>query len=157
ERGRVSWLDLSGNAKITAPGLRVWIVGHPNRFSGPGRPPNLFAPKSSRIARQLLLAPQQFQTQSELARSTGLGDGYVSRIVRRLQHENLLVEDRQGGLRPRDPNLLLDAWQSEYDFSRHQILKGQISARSGEELLSKIVPQLTRHELKFAATGLPAA
>jgi len=34
----VSWFDLSGNADIDAPGLRVLIEGKPNRFVRSGRP-----------------------------------------------------------------------------------------------------------------------
>ena len=53
----VSWFDLSGNANIVAPGLRIQIEGKPNRFVRPGRPSTVFAPKSSRIARHLLIDP----------------------------------------------------------------------------------------------------
>ncbi len=34
----ISWMDLSGNADITGPGLRIRIEGRPNLFKGPGRP-----------------------------------------------------------------------------------------------------------------------
>jgi hypothetical protein len=153
----ISWLDLSGNARITAPGLRIWVEGRPNRFSGPGRPPNLFAPKSSRVTRQLLLKPLEFQSQSELVRSTGLDDGYVSKIFHRLQQAKLLESDPKGRVRPRDPDLLLDAWHSVYDFGRHDVLKGHIAARSGSELLQRMSTELRRHNIDHAATGLGAA
>jgi hypothetical protein len=83
DSAETSWLDLCGNAKITAPGLRIWIEGRPYKYIDRGRPPNLFAPKSSRITRQLLLDPKRFHSQAHLAQLTGLGDGYVSKIVRR--------------------------------------------------------------------------
>jgi hypothetical protein len=157
EKSGVSWLDLSGNAKIFAPGLRIWMEGRPNKYSNRGRPPNLFASKSSRVARQLLLQPQRFRTQAELARQTGLDDGYVSKIVRRLEQEHYLDKDDEGAVRPRDPNLLLDAWYGAYDFSRHRILKGHVPARSGDELTHKVARQLSHEKLDYAATGLAAA
>lgn len=46
EAARVPWFDLSGNAHIVAPGLRIIVEGRPNRFRGPGRPASLFAPNS---------------------------------------------------------------------------------------------------------------
>ena len=156
-RSDISWLDLSGNAKIVAPGLRIRVEGRPNKFTDRGRPPNVFAAKSSRIARQLLLHPQQFQTQAELARQTELGDGYVSKIVRRLEQEQYLDANDDGAVRPRDPNLLLDAWHDAYDFNRHRIIKGHAPARSGDELLQRIVKSLSREKLEYAATGLSAA
>ena len=157
DRSGISWLDLSGNAKIVAPGLRIRVEGRPNKYTDRGRPPNVFAAKSSRIARQLLLHPQQFQTQAELARQTGLGDGYVSKIVRRLEQEQYLDANDDGAVRPRDPNLLLDAWHDAYDFNRHRIIKGHVPARSGDELLQRIVKSLSREKLEYAATGLSAA
>lgn len=157
ERSQVSWMDLSGNAKIVAPGLRIQVQGRPNRFSERGRPPNVFAPKSSRVARQLLLHPGQFQTQAGLARETGLDDGYVSKIVRRLEQEQYLDSSDEGAVRPRDPNLLLDAWQAAYQFSRHRILKGHVPARSGDELLQRLAKSLAREKFDYAATGLSAA
>jgi hypothetical protein len=157
EQARVSWLDLSGNAKILAPGLRIWIEGRPNKYVERGRPPNVFAPKSSRIARQLLLHPERFQSQVELARQTGLDDGYVSKIVRRLKHECYLDTNEDGAVRTRDPNLLLDAWYDAYDFDAHRIIKGHVPARSGDELLQRVVKEVAPGKLAWAATGLGAA
>lgn len=163
DHSRVSWLDLCGNAKIVVPGLRIWIEGRPNKYIDRGRPPNLFAPKSSRIARQLLLDPRRFQTQADLARQTGLGDGYVSKIVRRLGLEHYLEANKDGGVRPHDPNLLLDAWQDAYDFNHHRIIKGHVPARSGEELLQRVVKEIgqdneiRRDKVDWAVTGLGAA
>jgi hypothetical protein len=153
----MSWLDLCGNAKMVAPGLRISIEGRPNKFSERGRPPNVFASKSSRIARQLLLHPLQFQTQVALARQTGLGDGYVSKIVRRLAQEHYIDADEERAVRPRDPNLLLHAWQDAYDFNRHRIIKGHVPARSGEDLLQRVVEEIRHDNLEWAMTGLSAA
>ena len=157
DRSGISWLDLSGNAKIVAPGLKIRVEGCPNKYTDRGRPPNVFASKSSRIARQLLLHPKQFQSQAELARQTGLGDGYVSKIVRRLEQERYLDANDDGAVRPRDPNLLLDAWHGVYDFSRNRIIKGHVPARSGDEILKRIVRSFSHEKLEYAATGLSAA
>jgi hypothetical protein len=157
EQSRMSWLDLCGNAKIVAPGLRIWIEGRPNRYSERGRPPNVFASKSSRIARQLLLHPQRFQTQADLARQTGLGDGYVSKIVRRLGQEHYIDANDAGAVRPRDPNVLLDAWHDAYDFNRHRIIKGHVPARSGDELLQRVIKEIIHEQPECAVTGLSAA
>lgn len=157
EQSQMSWLDLCGNAKIVAAGLRIWIEVRPNKFSDRGRPPNVFASKSSRVARQCLLDPACFHTQAELARLTGLDDGYVSKIVRRLKQENYLDVSEEGAVRPRDPNLLLDAWQESYDFNRHRTIKGHVPARSGDDLLQRVVRVISQEKLEWAVTGLGAA
>jgi len=157
EEHEIAWLDLSGNARIKAPGLIINVEGKPNRFKSAGRPPNLFAPKSSRIARQFLIQPNRALNQRELSQAAGLDEGYTSRIVRRFEENGLVVRDREGLLKPKDPEQLLDAWHEAYDFMRHRIIKGHVAARSGEELLHKIAGVLEKQAPGYAATGLGAA
>jgi hypothetical protein len=154
---KLSWIDLSGNAHIKAPGLLIHIEGRPNRFKSAGRPPNIFAPKSSRIARQLLIKPNKNFTQRKLSRVTGLDEGYTSRVVRRLEENRLIRRDDNGSIIAHDPDQLLDAWHEAYNFSKHQITKGHIAARSGDELLHRVARSLAEHEIDYAATGLAAA
>lgn len=59
EEAGVGWRDLSGNAHTIVPGNPMIVDGEPNRFRSAGRPPNLFAPKSSRIVRWLLIHPAE--------------------------------------------------------------------------------------------------
>lgn len=153
----VSWLDLSGNAHIVAPGIRVRIEGRANLFKRPGRPSSAFAPKSSRIARWLLLHPGESMTQREIARATDMDEGFTSRIVARLEDDELVVREPDGAIRARDPDLLLDAWREDYDFSKHEIVKGYVPARSGDALLRRIAGELRSLETDHAATGMAAA
>ena len=156
DESQISWIDLSGNAKIVAPGLRIWIQGQPNKFTRRGRPSNEFAPKSSRVARQLLTSPATFQSQAEIARRTKLGDGYVSRIIGRLCEQDLIEQNKEG-VRPSNPDVLLDAWRAVYDFSRSRILKGHVSARTGDELQAKLADKFRRKNVEYAMSGLGAA
>jgi DNA-binding Lrp family transcriptional regulator len=152
----VSFVDLSGNADISAPGLRIHIAGKPNLFLSRGRPSSVFAPKSSRLARVLLQEPRQWLRQSELSRLTQLGAGYVSRICERLEEDHL-IERSKAGVRPRDPGLLLDAWRVEYDFRRHEVRPGHVASRSGEELARRVVETCEDLRIPYALTGLAAA
>lgn len=151
------WIDLSGNAHIKTPRLLIHVEGRPNRFKKVGRPANLFAPKSARIVRQLLIEPKKGYNQRELSQITGLDEGHTSRIVRRLEELSLIDRDDKGSLRPSDPDDLLEAWLEAYDFSKHQIIKGHIAARSGVELLKRIAQTLTEQKINYAATGLAGA
>ena len=153
----VSWMDLSGNARIVAPGLRILIEGKPNRYKRRGRPSTAFAPKSSRIARWLLMHPDESLTQRELARATGTDEGHTSRVVGKLLEDELIVRTDGGALRPRDPDLLLDAWREVYDFRKHLVVRGHIAARSGDSLLHQLVAGLKRASVPHAVTGLAAA
>lgn len=157
EDAEVAWLDLSGNARIFAPGLRVVIEGKPNRFKRRGRPSSAFAPKSSRLARWLLMHPDRPFTQRELAQATGVDEGLTSRIVARLEEDRLVTRDSKGAIRPRDLTTLLDAWREVYDFSKHQIVRGHIPARSGDVLLKQLANTFCESGVHYAATALGAA
>jgi hypothetical protein len=153
----VSWMDLSGNASIEAPGLRIHIKGHPNQFKRPGRPGSLFAPKSSRIAHWLLLHPERAFAQRELSQAVGMGEGFVSRIVRGLEEQELVVRESSGAVRVGNYDVLLDAWRETYDFSRHTVIRGHIAARSSDELLRRVGEHFEAARLQYAVTGLAGA
>jgi len=153
----VGFIDLSGNVNIKAPLLLIHVEGRPNLFVPRGRPSSVFAPKSSRIARLMLLDPERWWLQQELAESGDLGAGYVSRICKRLESERFIERNADRAVRPRDAHLLLDAWRNRYDFAAHKIVRGHVSARSGEELASRVSSVLEDSKHRYAMTGLAAA
>lgn len=155
EEANVAWLDLSGNASLFGrPGLRIHIEGKPNQFKVVGRPQNLFAPKSARIARCLLMAPVQAFSQRELAERTGLDEGFTSRIVRGMEERQLVRRNKSGAVVLADPEIMLEAWREAYDFNKHNILRGHVAGRSGMDVLKQSAAALGRHGLRYAATGL---
>jgi hypothetical protein len=157
KRAGVSWLDFSGNAHIIAPGIRIIVDGRPNQFPKRGRPSSAFAPKSSRIARWLLMHPANPMAQREISQATDVSEGLVSRVISRLAEEHYVVRDDSGQVRVSNPQLLLDAWQEEYRFSRHTIIQGHVAARSGDALTRFVADALSAAKVEHAATGLSAA
>jgi hypothetical protein len=155
DRARLNWIDLSGNAHVRAEDLHILVQGRPNQWRSRGRPSSAFAPKSARVARALLQAPQRWWLQKDLVASTGLDDGSISRIVRRLDEE-FLLERRERKLRPRDPGLLLDAWAQDYRFGGHDIVPCHLTG-SGIDLARTVASRLGSMSVHHAFTGLPAA
>ncbi|MDT8365426.1 MAG: hypothetical protein RRA15_02915 [bacterium] len=156
-REQINWFDLSGNIHLDAPGIRIIIEGKPNQFKKRGRPINLFAPRSSRIVRILLLNPGMEFTQSDLVGKSGLNKGSVSRIVRRMVESDLLSQTNDGKYHVNDPSQLLSAWYDKYDFEEHRIVRGHVPSRTGEELLKKLVSSFKDQAIPCWATGLAAA
>lgn len=154
DRG-LNWIDLSGNAYIRAEQLYVSCEGRPNAFPARGRPASAFAPVSARVARQMLIDPARWWRQKDLVVATGLDDGRISKIVRRLD-DDLLLEREGPELRPSSPDLLLDAWADAYRFDRHDIVLGHASG-GGIELARSLSERLTSAGVTHALTGLPAA
>jgi hypothetical protein len=155
EQRNLSWIDLSGNARLRDHELFVWVEGKPNRFPRRGRPSSPFAPKSARATRLMLIEPWHWWRQKDLAKATELDDGHLSRVVRRLDEDELL-DHRDSEFRPRDPDLLLDAWADDYRFDRHDVVVGHLTG-TGAELASELSSRLTDAGAKHAFTGLPAA
>ncbi|MCC7495892.1 MAG: hypothetical protein IT204_26300 [Fimbriimonadaceae bacterium] len=156
----VSWLDLSGNADISAPPVRIRILGEPNRFKRPGRPTTLFAPRSARVARVLLQHSEQTWLQGELADLSGLSRGFLSRLLPRYEEAGFVTREplgRSARYRCVDPDGLLAAWRADYDFTGHTILRGHVASRTGPELLRELANSLSMQQIDYAATGLAAA
>ena len=156
-RAGVSWLDYSGNAHIVGPGIRIIIDGRPNLSPKRGRPSSAFAPKSSRVARWLLMHPTEALAQRDISQVTGVSEGLVSRVVSRLEEERYIVRDDGGRVRLSNPQLLLEAWQDEYRFAKHTVLRGHVAARSGDALTRSVAEALSAAKIDHAATGLSAA
>jgi len=153
EQEGVGYVDLSGNAHLRDHDWYVHVEGRPNRFPTPGRPSSPFAPVGARVARALLNEPERWWRQVELVDATGLDDGRVSHLVRRLS-ELELVELDHGKLRPLDPAVLLDALAEAYEFRKHEIVAGHVSG-AGISLARHLGEALRGN--KHAFTGLPAA
>lgn len=155
-QAELSWLDLSGNARIVAPGIFYQNLGNPNRFRRAGRPESAFGAKGARITRRLLMEPDRAVKQRTLAFSTGLDEGHTSRIVGKLVEAGL-VERGKDGIRVADSNALLAAWRDDYRFDRHHVIRGHIASRGGNQLIQATAAILSRREEPYAATALPAA
>jgi len=156
EEEGLAWLDRSGNASIRAPGLRILMRGHENRFKKRGRKATPFAPQASRIARQFLLDDNRSYTQKQLVEATGLDQGFVSRVLRRMEEDHLLAR-RARQYEVTDRTLLLSSWQEVYDFTKHRVIKGHIAARSSEDLTAVLSTAFQNEGLTSAATGLAGA
>jgi hypothetical protein len=153
----VGWIDLSGNAHLNTDSFSIHVEGKPNQFKQKGRPANPFAPKSSRISRFLLAHPNQRFRQKEIADRAGVGRGWTSKVVRRLEEKGLVRRDEDGRVEVPDPSLLLDAWHEKYDFSKHRILKGTVASKDSTALTERLAQAFESAGLKHAATGLAAA
>jgi DNA-binding Lrp family transcriptional regulator len=155
DKENLNWIDLSGNAHFRTDDFYVHVEGKPNKYPTRGPTPSPFAPRSSRIAHAMLLNPRRWWRQAELAEELSLNDGYVSRIVRRLEDEKLLERDHKE-VRPRDPDLMLDAWVDDYRFDRHRLVVGHATG-SGVDLSRTLNSRLEEAGVDHAFTGLASA
>ncbi|HEY4238848.1 MAG TPA: hypothetical protein VGM88_03500 [Kofleriaceae bacterium] len=153
----MSWLDLSGNADIRGPGMRIRIRGEANRYVRRGRPSTPFAPKSSRVVRWLLLHPRATYTQIEIAAQTQVDRAQISRIVARLAEDELLRVGSDGRVGIADRKRLLAAWSAAYRFDQHHIVRAHVPSRTGTATEAVLSTMLSAEGIRHAFTGLAAA
>lgn len=153
----ISWVDLSGNAHLSTNSLLIHVEGKPNQFKQKGRPANPFAPKSSRISRFLLAHPNERFRQKEIANQAGVGRGWTSKVIRRLEEKTLVRRGEDGRVEVPNPSLLLDAWHEKYDFSQHRVLKGTVASKGSARLTKRLAETFESADVEYAATGLAAA
>ena len=122
ERG-LSCMDLNGRQWIRAEGVLVdRKPSNEHRYGPPQPQPDIFQPKSSRIARTLLSHPDRAWSQAELGHRTGLSPGMVSRLVRHLVNEGFVTQDRRT-FRLSRKDALLDAWAASDDWAKRTTVR----------------------------------
>jgi len=99
-REGISWIDLSGNMRVSVPG-KIYIerTGNKNKFPDTAPIKKIFEGTSSLVSRALILKPDGFSSQYELldfinSRSANITPGTVSRVLGSLENELLITKDR---------------------------------------------------------------
>jgi|JI10StandDraft_1071094.scaffolds.fasta_scaffold198914_2 hypothetical protein len=151
----MSWIDEAGNADIRSGSLRILVEGKRPATKPRGRPTDLFAPRSSRVARALLVDDTPL-TQAELVAATGLSQGFVSRIVTSLEEKGYVHRDAGKVVLESRRGLLVD-WDAGYDFSRHTVVRGHSPNAMSETPATTLGALLHDIDVRHAATGLAAA
>jgi hypothetical protein len=118
-RKRVSYLDEAGNCRLAAPGLFIEIEGRAKTRSDTRATVDVFAPKSSRIARILLTDPKRGWQVQALAKEAQISLGLASKTKRALV-EQAFAQERDGLLYAREPDGLLQLWSQRYQVTRLQ-------------------------------------
>ncbi len=138
------------NAHIVAPGLRIHVVGKPNKFTHSGRPKNLFAPKSSRIIRQLLIESSHAFTQRELTKDTGVDEALVSRLVRELEREAQNPRRSRRGAARKIPIFCSTLGMSDTRFASTKSLRGSLQSEAAIRYCKAYPKSLKKYGVKYA-------
>lgn len=133
EKYDMSWLDMTGNARISFPKLFMKVHATDKDPTVTKRDQrSLFSPKTARVIKHLLIAPIPAASGRELAQMLRISEGLISKTRQTLldQHWAEVVQD--GWLRLTDPDAVLDAWR-DYGDTPHVAFRGYTSMR-GKDL-----------------------
>ncbi len=154
----VNYLDQTGNALIKLSNPAVYIESR-----GSARNPDpkkrgtirLRGPKAGRLIRTLVDIQPPY-TLKELAQSTNLAPGYISRTLDALNEETLIKRAPRGPVEAVDAPALLRRWASSYDVFRSNQSMMFIAADGLERLVEELVAEIERGA-QVAVTGSVAA
>ena len=159
EEAGVSGIDLNGNGILLAPDLALWRSGQGNRFKESQPIRNIFRGTSSLLCRSFLLCPTfptltelQIFTRTRFLEHSGivsehLTKGTVSKVVRSLEEENIIVRG-QDGVKLASAHRLLDRLRGSYSRSSGKRIEGTTSLSS-----AAIWERLRASEGRYIATG----
>jgi len=149
ERG-IGYLDEAGNCRISVSGFFLQIEGRRNARPDTRPTVDIFAPKSSRIARILLTHPKRGWQVQALAKEARVSLGLASKTKRALV-ELAFAETREGLIYPRDARQLLQAWAARYDISKMKRL-GLYTLNKLLEVESRIGQWCVSKNVRYALT-----
>ena len=122
----ISWIDLSGNMIIRVPGfLYVERTGKKNKFPDSVPIKKIFEGTSSLVSRSLLLKPEGFSSQYEIAdfinrREGNITVSTVSRVLKSLEDELLVDKNRKRIYASDREKLLLRLADGYYNWRRRR-------------------------------------
>jgi hypothetical protein len=154
EEAGVGYLDLEGNCRLAF--ANVYI-----ERSVPTTPKvvrkdtaGLFTPKSARILRALLRDPERTWKVMELVNETGVSLGQVSNVRRALIDKDWAYANTSG-LRPSNPDALLDGWRAVYEPPLGE--NAEFYTPIHGDALTKALRELTTRPGQVVACGSTAA
>jgi hypothetical protein len=125
ERG-YSYIDLTGNVlfKVNRPAVYIKLQGSDRDPNPPPRrpPAGLQGPKARRLVRLLVDVVPPYRL-TDLAHTSGLTQGYISRLLEALDDQALIERDRRGLVEGVDWPALLRAGAEHYDLFKSNTTK----------------------------------
>ncbi|KWE59700.1 hypothetical protein WL77_03105 [Burkholderia ubonensis] len=111
---RVGYLDFEGNILIAFGGVFIERQVTERATTERRELKSLFKPKSARVLRAMLRAPERSWKVAELADATGVSVGQVSNVRAGLLNREWAATTQEG-IRLSEPGAVIDAWRDIYE------------------------------------------
>lgn len=149
----VGYIDLNGTLALIHKDVYIDVVRPATVFKNPQGIKNVFAGRSRRILRVLLVHPHRPYRLERLAAETRLSVGQVSQVARRLQDDGLVERNSEGLFLTRPRKLLrLFAQELKADYTQNRMVFSGFSEKH-PALLSQLLTDIcARREIRHAFT-----
>jgi hypothetical protein len=151
----VGYLDLAGNCRLSFGQVFIRREGIRNPFAQKRDLRSLYAPKSTRVLRVLLMRKSEWWKTQALADEAGVSLGQVANVKKRLRdHE--WVADGDAGFRLTNPQSLLTEWAENYTYRKNTV-RDFYSMKGTDEVEEDLAKACRELDIPYAFTGFSAA
>jgi len=150
----VGYLDLAGNCRLSFGQVFISRAGIRNPFPQQRDLRSLYAPKSTRVLRVLLMRKSEWKMQA-LADEAGVSLGQVANVKKRLRDREWIAEG-DAGFRLTNPQGLLTDWAENYPCRKNTV-RAFYAMRETDELEQTLANACTELDIPYAFTGFSAA
>jgi hypothetical protein len=150
----IGYLDLAGNCRLSFGQVYIRREGIRNPFALKRNLRSLYAPKSTRILRVLLMRKSEWKTQA-LADEAGVSLGQVAN-VKKLLRDREWVADGDAGFRLTNPQTLLTDWTEHYTYRKNTV-RDFYAMNGTDEVEAAIAKACRELDIPYAFTGFSAA
>jgi hypothetical protein len=151
----IGYVDLSGNCRLAFRNVIILRENQPNRFVVKKELASLFAPRSERILRALLIFPKRVWTTTALSAAANVSMGMVSHIKKMLADREW-IRPAEGGFQLVAPLDLLGTWAENYSFRKNR-LYDFYSLKDPLELETDLSNACRNAGIPYALTGFSAS
>jgi len=152
-----SYLDLTGNIRISVPNATVYILTNGAKNDPAPRrrgSVQLRGTRSARLIRFLCDVRPPYGVR-ELAGATGLNVGWVSQLLGALDAQALIDRNRRGEVTGTDPVALINRWTESYDVLKTNKARSYIAPNGARRALQALGEQVNAP--RWSLTGSFAA
>jgi len=150
----IGYLDLAGNCGLSFETVFIRREGIRNPFSEKRYLRSLYAAKSARVLRVLLMRSLKWWKTQPLANEAAVSLGQVANVKKLLRDREWIVEDTEG-FRLSNPQDVLKEWSENYTY-RKNIMRDFYSLKRPEDIEEAVTKACVELDITYAFTGFSA-
>lgn len=154
-RDGVGYLDLAGNCRLSFGQVFITRSGNNNPFPQNRELRSLYAPKSTRVLRVLLMSPAEWWKTQALADEAGVSLGQVANVKKRLRDREW-IDVGNAGFRLTNPQSLLTEWAGSYTYRKNAV-RDFYAMKEADDLEADLSETCRELDIPYAFTSFSAA
>jgi hypothetical protein len=151
----IGYLDIAGNCGLCFEQIFIRREGIRNPFAERRDLRSLYAAKSTRVLRVLLMRSREWWKTQPLAKEAAVSLGQVANVKKLLRDREWIREDTEG-FKLSNPQGLLEEWSENYSY-RKNIVRDFYSLQGPGEVEDAVATACSELDISYAFTGFSAA